>query len=313
MPSMVSIASLAGALLAGRHRTRLVINQVDTLTSDVAIEHAHDLRMRSLPLLARLLYRRADALVAATEGVLQLMHANGTVLAHGREAVIPIPVDIEKFESRAREAPEHPWLRHKETPVVVSLGRLVKRKNYPLLLQSFAEVRRQRPVRLVIIGEGPERPVLEREISRLGMPDVSLAGPEANPWASIARADCFVMASDDEAFCLAIVEAMACGVPVVSTDAIGGGPRSILEGGQHGFLGPTGDFRALAGALNSVLGSEAVRQRYAAASRVRCRSYEPVRIATQWCEFLSTVESRQPRWGQAVAKGAAEAWPSVPR
>jgi glycosyltransferase involved in cell wall biosynthesis len=288
MPSPVSVATLAGSLLAWRHHTRVVVNQGDTLTSDVAIEHSHDLRMRSLPLFARVMYRYADGLVAVTEGVLDLMRANGLMLPPERVTVIPNPVDIERVQARSRERPDHPWLQRKDRPVIVSLGRLVKRKNFTLLLQAFSQVQRRLPARLVIIGEGPERPFLEQEIARLRLPDVSLAGASVNPWANIARADVFAMSSLDEAFCLAIVEAMACGVPIVATDAVGGGPRAILEDGRYGSLVRSGDAVALADALLAVLSSAEVGARLAGTALERAAAFRPERVAARWCEFLRT-------------------------
>jgi glycosyltransferase involved in cell wall biosynthesis len=287
MPTIISIPAIMGWLLAGVRQTKFVIYQGDTLTSDIAIDHKHDLRMQIMPWLARLLYPTANGLTTVSQGVLDILKQDRIPMPSNRVAVIPNPVDVDDFLIRSQAAPEHPWLQHKDQPVIVSLGRLVKRKNYPLLLQALAIVRSQIKVKLIILGEGPERKHLEEVIAKLGLQEcVSLPGHVANPWSNIAKADVFVMSSLDEAFCLALVEAMACGVPVISTDAIGGGPRSILEDGKYGNLVPIDDPEALATAIYKVLTSKEWRSQLITASQRQSEAFKPEAIAQQWLTFL---------------------------
>ncbi|MBD2605349.1 glycosyltransferase [Scytonema hofmannii FACHB-248] len=287
MPTIISIPAIMGWLLAGVRQTKFVIYQGDTLTSDIAIDHKHDLRMQIMPWLARLLYPTANGLTTVSQGVLDILKEDRIPMPSNRVAVIPNPVDVDDFLIRSQAAPEHPWLQHKDQPVIVSLGRLVKRKNYPLLLQAVAKVRSQLKVKLIILGEGPERKHLEEVIAKLGLQEcVSLPGHVANPWSNIAKADVFVMSSLDEAFCLALVEAMACGVPVISTDAIGGGPRSILEDGKYGNLVPIDDPEALGTAIYKVLTSKDWRNQLITASQRQSEAFKPEAIAQQWLRFL---------------------------
>jgi glycosyltransferase involved in cell wall biosynthesis len=287
MPTIISIPAIMGWLLAGLRQTKFVIYQGDTLTSDIAIDHKHDLRMQIMPWLARLLYPTANGLTTVSQGVLDILRQDRIPIPSNRVAVIPNPVDVDDFLIRSQAAPEHPWLQHKDQPVIVSLGRLVKRKNYPLLLQALAIVRSQLKVKLIILGEGPERKHLEEVIAKLGLQEcVSLPGHVANPWSNIAKADLFVMSSLDEAFCLALVEAMACGVPVISTDAIGGGPRSILEDGKYGNLVPIDDPEALATAIYKALTSKEWRSQLITASHCQSEAFKPEAIAQQWLTFL---------------------------
>ncbi|MBW4608484.1 MAG: glycosyltransferase [Hassallia sp. WJT32-NPBG1] len=287
MPTIISIPAIMGWLLAGLRQTKFVIYQGDTLTSDIAIDHKHDLRMQIMPWLARLLYPTANGLTTVSQGVLDILRQDRIPIPSNRVAVIPNPVDVDDFLIRSQAAPEHPWLQHKDQPVIVSLGRLVKRKNYPLLLQAVAKVRSQLKVKLIILGEGPERKHLEEVIAKLGLQEyVSLPGHVANPWSHIAKADVFVMSSLDEAFCLALVEAMACGVPVISTDAIGGGPRSILENGKYGNLVPINDPEALATAIYKALTSKEWRSQLITASQRQSEAFKPEAIAQQWLTFL---------------------------
>lgn len=287
MPTIISIPAIMGWLLAGQRQTKFVIYQGDTLTSDIAIDHKHDLRMQVMPWLARLLYPTANGLTTVSQGVLDILKQDRIPIPRDRVAVIPNPVDVDDFLIRSQAAPEHPWLQHKDQPVIVSLGRLVKRKNYPLLLQAIAKVRSHLKVKLIILGEGPERKHLEEVIAKLDLQEyVSLPGHVANPWSHIAKADVFVMSSLDEAFCLALVEAMACGVPVISTDAIGGGPRSILEDGKYGNLVPINDPEALATAIYKALTSKEWRSQLITASHSQSEAFKPEAIAQQWLTFL---------------------------
>lgn len=291
MPTYISIVAILGYLLTGRNRTKLIVNQADTLSSDIYIEHRYDLRMRSLPWLARLLYPRADGIVAISEGVLDILRQTHISIRHSHLAVIPGPVDLESIATQANAEPDHPWLQKKQGPVIVSLGRLVKRKNFPLLIEALAIVRKRVDAKLVIFGEGPERKDLENLALKLDLEHVSLPGYSQNPWSNITRADVFAMPSVDEAFCLALVEAMACGARVVATDAIGGGPRSILENGRYGFLVPNGDSKALADAILKVISSRDLRDRLVVSGKQRCEAFRPEIVAQRWISFIEELSS----------------------
>lgn len=150
------------------------------------------------------------------------------------------------------------------TPVVLAAGRLVDYKNFPFLVRAFARVETP-AARLVILGEGPDRPTIEAEIARLGLVGrVTLAGYQNDPWPWYAQASCFALASASEAFGLVVVEAMAYGLPVVATDCAG--PRQILEDGRYGALIAQGDEAAMAAAIDHALaepGDAAARRRRA--------------------------------------------------
>lgn len=287
MPTFISIPAIMGWLLSGQRQTKFVVYQGDTLTSDITIEHSTSLKMRIMPWLARLMYPAADGLTTVSKGVLDILIQDHIPIPRNRVAIIPNPVDLENFAAQSQSSPEHPWLINKDSPVIVSLGRLVKRKNYPLLLQAFANIRHQTNARLILLGEGPERSTIELKALELGLQnDVSLPGHVANPWSNIASADLFVMSSLDEAFCLALVEAMICGVPVISTDAIGGGPRDILEEGKYGNLVPCNDPDKLAEVMLKVLTDSSFSHHLATVGKERCEAFKPEAIAQQWLTFL---------------------------
>jgi glycosyltransferase involved in cell wall biosynthesis len=198
-------------------------------------------------------FAAADTLIGVSDGVCAALER----LLRGRRAP-PIrriynPIDLEAFARLAREPAAHPWLQAKETPVILSVGRLVRAKDYPTLIRAFALVRKRQECRLIVLGEGRQRPRLESLIRRLGLADsVDLPGFAPNPFAYMARADLLALSSIFEGNPNVLVEAMAVGTPCVATDCRSG-PRETLAGGRYGPLVPTGDARALAQALLATL------------------------------------------------------------
>ena len=288
MPAFINIPAILGWLLGGRNRTKLVITEHATMSYKAFVEHKHNPWMRALPYLARFLYPRANGLVANSQCVLDdLLMRIRVPMQNGRITAIPNPVDIKMVRNRSLVLPDHPWLLHKKKPVIVSVGRLARQKNFPLLLKAYAIVRQRLDARLIILGEGPERGRLESLITALGLgKDISLPGFSPNPWSIIARADAFVLPSEEEGFGLVLVEAMACGIPVVATDAIGGGPRSILENGRYGILVRAGDVAALADAISNVISSGDLRDGLLVSGKQRCEIYRPEVVAQQWLSFV---------------------------
>jgi glycosyltransferase involved in cell wall biosynthesis len=216
---------------------------------------SQDAYARRWPWIIRLLYRFADSHNGISAGV-----AQDAARLMGKAAdsvpVINNPVDIPRARERAAEPPGHPWLRDKTEPVLLAVGRLVKQKDVPTLLRAHARLCEARPVRLLILGEGPDRPALEALVRDLGTSErVAMPGFDANPFAAMAAADVFVLSSRWEGFANVVAEALACGTKVVSTDCPSG-PAEILENGRHGRLVPIGDVEALAAALGEAIDAE---------------------------------------------------------
>ena len=133
---------------------------------------------------------------------------------------------------------------------ILAIGKLIERKGFPVLLTAFSRLLTERSARLVVLGEGRMKKRLVSLAKALRIADhVDFAGFEENPYAFLANADLFVLSSRNEALPTVLIEAMACGCPVVSTDCPFG-PREILEEGKLGPLVPVGDSEALAAAMD---------------------------------------------------------------
>ncbi len=191
----------------------------------------------------RLLFPAAAHVAAVSRGVAENVSAVVGV-PEERIAVIYNPAVMPEALRRAEEEPDHPWFGDGEPPVVLGAGRLARQKDFPTLIEAFRRVLAERPCRLLILGEGPMRQELESRVRPLGLEGhVSLPGWVENPYAFMARAALFVLSSRHEGFPGALVEALACGCPAVSTDCPAG-PAEILE--DPALLAPVGDPEALA-------------------------------------------------------------------
>jgi glycosyltransferase involved in cell wall biosynthesis len=238
-------------------KTRVVVSQHNTLSQTIGTSPKW--RKRFLPPLVHRGYLMADAIVAVSHGVADDLTACAGI-PHDRVTTIYNPIVSDTLRAEKREPVHHAWLAQGGPPVILGAGALIAQKDHPTLLRAFARVRTQRAARLVILGEarGSERDSaaraeLTRLAARLGVEaDVCLAGFVRNPFSYMARASVFVLSSAWEGFGNVLVEALACGCPVVSTDCPSG-PAEILEGGRHGRLVPVGDDKALADAILATL------------------------------------------------------------
>lgn len=194
----------------------------------------------------------ADAVFAVSEGT-RKMACCILNCSDERSYTVYNPVVDDVTVQKLSLPPSHPWLADKTCPVFVSAGALTGWKNFRLLIDAFARVANKSACRLIIFGEGPLRFELERQIEELALKDkVSLPGYTNQLPAEIKAADAFVVSSDVESFSVVLVEAMAAGVPIVSTEAPYG-PPELLDGGRYGRLVPCGDANSLAAAMIDVL------------------------------------------------------------
>ncbi len=258
---------------------RLVIREANTLSR--VSQRETQVKTRLMPRLMRRFYPWADAIVAVSEGVAgDLAQAIG--LPRERIRVIYNPVVTAQLLARAQKHPGHAWLAPGQPPVVLGVGRLTAQKDFATLIRAFARVRQERPVRLLILGEGEARPELEALVQQLGVAaDVDLPGFAENPFAYMARAAAFVLSSAWEGLPNVLIQAMACGCPAVSTDCPSG-PAEILDGGRYGPLVPVGDVDALARAIHGTLASPLPAERL----RQRTEMFSAERIVGQYLQIL---------------------------
>jgi glycosyltransferase involved in cell wall biosynthesis len=209
-------------------------------------------QVRILPAMYRLFLRRAHANVAVSKGLADEITTIAG-LAPDRITVIYNPVILSDFDERLAASADHPWLTDGGPPFLLGVGRLGLQKDFKTLLAAFAILTKTRDVRLLILGEGPQQAELNALAASLGIADrVSLPGFRPNPLPFMRRAAALVMSSLYEGFGNVLVEALACGTPVVSTDCPFG-PAEILEGGRYGKLVPVGNAEIMASAILATL------------------------------------------------------------
>jgi len=202
--------------------------------------------------LASLCAWRVDRVIAVSDGVRDALVQTRRYPA-SRIVRIYNPVVDETFAARRCEAPTHPWLQTKTVPVIVAAGAQVKLKGYDLLIRAFAIVLQTRPCRLILFGEGIETEHLKQQAAESGVGnDISFPGHTNNLPANLSHADVFVVSSHVESFSVVLVEALACGTPVVSTNCPSG-PPEILKNGKYGILVEPNNPAALANGIIRVL------------------------------------------------------------
>lgn len=248
-----------------RSSARLVLSERSTL-----LRPGGGTKRQIQLILKRTLYRRADAITAVSEGVRSdLLKRLG--LLEERVHTVSNPVIDRGLAGLALEGVTHPWLvpeALRETPVCLAAGRLVPVKDFSTLLKGFRLVRDKYRARLIVLGEGPQRARLEDLVGELDLTaDVSLPGFVANPLAYMSRATVFVLSSRAEGLPGVLIQAMACGTAVVSTDC-DAGPSEIITSDRTGLLVPVGSAEALAQAILRLLKNDSLRKALAAQAQV---------------------------------------------
>jgi len=240
---------------------------------------------RKARLLRRILYPRADAVVVQTESVRSWYEA---FVDPNKVWVIPNPVQPCSEDRQARER------------MVMGLGRLDRQKGFDVLVEAFSQVSSVFPDwNLTIVGEGPERPMIEALARQLGIEDrVSLPGVVDNPEAYLSRAGVFVLPSRYEGFPNALLEAMACGVPSIATDCPSG-PAEIIQPGVNGLLVPSDDADVLAAELVRLLGDGELRRNLGESARVVSSRFAPEQSFDLWEEVFASLRRPSMQWGQS--------------
>lgn len=234
---------------------------------------------RAWNLLRRITYPWAARVVMLTEGTRRWAL---TQWPRWRAVAIPNPVEL--------AAPANPPPTCFGPRTVVTLGRLVPQKGHDFLIQAFAAIAGRFPEwSLVIFGEGAERPALERRLAEAGLTGrAHLPGTVGDVAGVLAQADLFVLSSRYEGFPVALLEAMAAGLPVVSFDC-DSGPADIITPGEDGLLVPAENVPALADAMAGLMADESERRRLGGNARAVAERFSPVAILARWESLLADV------------------------
>jgi len=282
-----NLVALWAKRLSGTRVPVVISERIALSNYCTASSNARKWRWRYLPDMVRHTYPDADAVVAVSEHV-----ANDLVCSIGldRQSVSTVynPVVDDTLRTRAHQALAHPWFTPGAAPVVLSAGRLTEQKDFATLLHAFARLRAVREARLVILGEGRLRKKLEALAEHLGIrADVDLPGFVENPFKYMARASVLVLSSRYEGLPGVLIQALACGCPVISTDCPGGS-REILAEGRYGTLVDVGDTAGIAAAILETLDNPTPTDRL----RQRADDFTVAHSVSNYLELLDAVAAR---------------------
>lgn len=264
---------------------------LDTGTTIVPTEHLSvdlsrdsDIKSRVVHRLVPRLYPTAERIIAVSNGVADSI-VERTAVDRGDISVLYNPVDVDSVREQARAPVEHEWLDDDSLEVVLFVGRIEQQKDLETWLQAFELVHSRRPsVRAVVAGTGSRREQLRTRARELGVADaVSLPGYVENAYGYMRRADVFLLSSQYEGLPTVLIEALACGCPVVATDCPSG-PSEILADGEFGRLAPVGDAAGLAEGV-----TETLRQGPSAEDlKRRADAFAPESVLDDYERFIAT-------------------------
>jgi len=245
----ISVVTLVARFLSN---SKCVVIPIEHNTLSQSALHATTLRGRLLPYFMRIAYKLADRIIAVSVGVgndlVDLVGINRSNLS-----IIYNPVISQQLIESSYEETDNPWLLDSKHPVILGAGRFTQAKGFDVLVNAFALLRKSRSARLILIGDGPERENLKSLIVKHGLEmDVSMPGFISNPYVYFRQSSIFVLSSIWEGLPTVLIEALACGTRIISTDCPSG-PNEILENGKWGVLVPVGDIASLAEQMSTLL------------------------------------------------------------
>jgi glycosyltransferase involved in cell wall biosynthesis len=274
----LTVMTLFATLLL-RHPPRVIVSDHNVVSRSSAARRQWQQWLLKTSM--RWLYPRAAAVVAVSEGVANDMAAHTglpigsitTIHNPASRGWLPAPMPNDDLPAGWRT----PGYRR-----LITVGMLKLEKDQRTLIAAFAKLRQKLPVKLLILGEGPLRSELAGQIHALGVADdVDLHGFAPDPYPYYLAADLFVLSSNAEGFGNVLVEAMECGLPVVSTDCVAG-PAEVLDGGRYGWLVPVGDADSLAEAMYAALLAPVDAQR----QRTRAAEFGIARAVDSYLQLL---------------------------
>jgi len=272
------------AKVVGNLKCKIVLSVRNNIIKSLKFQRFNKLKK----ILLYLAYRNADGIIAISKGLKKIVCDNFKVNPM-RCHVIYNPIDVHKIKKLSSENfPTREWPDIKGR-IVVGMGRLEDQKRFDLLIEAVTHVNTYLPVNLVILGKGKKLNELKNKADCLHIGQrVHFVGFKKNPFPWIARGDVFVISSDFEGFGRVVAEAMAVGIPVISTRC-NSGPDEIITDGISGLLVPVGNVEAIAGAIVKVLKNGRLRKRLAEAGRMRAEFFSAEKIVAQYEKVFKEV------------------------
>lgn len=265
----------------GNKNTKVIIS----IHNALSMSYSNSLKDRFWKFLIKILYNKSDLVIAVSRGVREELIRDFKIFPD-KIKMIYNPVDIEKIKHLAEEEVNDEFFNG-ELPIIINMGRLTKQKGQWHLIRCFSNVRKIIQCKLVIRGNGELKPYLEKLVRDLDLTnDVKFLGWQDNPFKYISKASIFVSSSLWEGLHYALIEAMVCGCPVISTDC-NYGPSEILDNGKFGILIPSMDGKFyegsdpltpeeyyLANQIIRLLEDDGLRMRYSEKARKRANDFD---------------------------------------
>lgn len=274
------MAIIAGIIL----NKKIIVSEHSTLSEVIKTKEGARILGLSVPILVKRLYKHSHKIIAVSEGIKSDLVEQFSISQYKIE-VIYNPLDLKNIYKASTEQLESKFIED-NLPYVIAMGRLIWQKGFDILIKTFSRVLREFDSRLLILGEGPEREALEKLCKDLRIADnVHLIGFQKNPYKFLSKADVFVLSSYYEGLPMVILEAMACGAPVIATDCKSG-PREILDNGKYGILVPTGDVDSLAEAILLILNDKRLQYEYSVKGKERANFFSAERIIKQYEDLI---------------------------
>lgn len=276
--SGTNVIAIIARALSGQ-QFRLVLSE-----RNVLYHGGKTMKRRLLVFLKGRFYVKADRITAVSAGVKRDL-VEFLRLPAAKIEVVFNPVVTDELTDLMSRPVEHPWFQD-SVPVVLGAGRLVGEKDFTTLINAFGKVRKGLVARLVILGDGPLQSRLMKRVRNLGLEhDVWFAGYDKNPFRYMSRSAVFVLSSRAEGLPGVLIQAMACGAAIVSTDCHSG-PSEIITPGVDGWLVPVGDVDRLAEKITFYLTNEEARRRMAESGRVTANRFTAEAVLPNYLEAL---------------------------
>jgi len=258
-----------------------------SLKPSIISEHSYTSRLlqfnrlrRIKMMLVKSIYPIANEIIAVSKGIKKDLIQNFKIPSK-KIKVIYNGVSLHEIKKLSRESVAIKLLNG-DIPIIITCGRLTYPKNFLLLLNAFSKVIKKHNAKLLILGEGEEKDNLVKLSRRLEIDNkVFFLGFQKNPFKYIARADVFVLSSLYEGFGNVIIEAMACGTPIVST-CCPSGPDEIITDGVNGLRVPVGDVDAMAKAIFRLLKDETLRKHLVKAGKNRAKDFRVEKMVAEY-------------------------------